>query len=53
MLEELVDSLRNYKPYRIGEGEWFGPRVCTEAADAIEKLAAENAALRALAKEEH
>ena len=42
---DIVERLRDYKPFRLGEGEWFGPAICTEAADLIESLRAENARL--------
>lgn len=41
----LEERLRAYRPYRFGEGEWFGPEVCTEAADEIASLRARVAVL--------
>ena len=38
--ETLEERLRAYRPYRFGKGEWFGPKVCTEAADEIASLRA-------------
>lgn len=37
-LPSLVERLREFKPYRFGGGERFGPVECTEAADEIERL---------------
>lgn len=44
-IEELCASLRNYKPFRLGGGKWFGPKVCERAAANIKRLASENEAL--------
>ena len=48
MSSDIVERLRAYKPYQINDGEPFGPKVCGQAADEIERLRAEVAALAAI-----
>lgn len=37
-MSDIVDRLREFKPFRFEDGEWFGPTVCTEEADEIQSL---------------
>ena len=37
-MSDIVERLREFKPFRFEGGEWFGPKVCTEAADEIQSL---------------
>lgn len=51
MTGDIVDKLRSYRPYLTGQGEWFGPEVCEDAATLIESLRSDNAAMRDLIEE--
>ena len=37
-MSDIVERLRVFKPFRFEGGEWFGPKICIEAADEIQSL---------------
>ena len=37
-MNDIVERLQNFKPYQISDGEWFGPKVCEDAAAEIQSL---------------
>ena len=40
-MADLIERLLSYKPFRIGQAKWFGPKIYTEAADEITALLAQ------------